>query len=275
MIQFQCQCADCLFTDYMPMKFSLLRMKHAFSRWQRQLEGKGWNMLYIENHDHPRIVSRYGSEAFQKESAKSLAAAYLFQKGTPFVYQGQEIGMTNWRPESIEAYRDVQSIWNYHNKNQKKSPRQRLEMLWRSSRDSARTPVQWSGEKNAGFTTGESTWMDVNPNYPEINVASQEADPESVLNFYRKAIALRKSLSCVRGGIYREHRPLSRRHFLYSLEDDSQKILVVCSFKGKSTPFRAPGGFDLSNGALALCSIPNPKEDTLTPYEARVYLWKK
>jgi len=113
MIQFQCQTADCLFTDYLPTKFSLRRMKKAFSDWQYKLDGKAWNMLYLENHDHPRIVTRYGSEKFQAESAKALAVAYLFQKGTPFLYQGQEIGMTNWRPESADMYRDVQTLYNY------------------------------------------------------------------------------------------------------------------------------------------------------------------
>ena len=148
-------------------------------------------MLYLENHDHPTIVSRYGSESYQKESAKMLAAMYLFQQGTPFVYQGQEIGMTNWRPNDPKQYRDVQSIYNYEHS--KKSPEKRLKMLWRSSRDSARTPVQWDGSEHAGFSTGEP-WMAVNENYREINVAQQEADPDSVLNFYRKAIHLRKSL---------------------------------------------------------------------------------
>ena len=112
MIQFQSQCADCLFVDYMPLPFSLLRLKRAFSAWQEQLAGKAWNMLYMENHDHPRIISRYGSEGFWKESGKMLAAAYLFQKGTPFVYQGQEIGMLNWRPEDPDMYEDVQTRWH-------------------------------------------------------------------------------------------------------------------------------------------------------------------
>ena len=183
--------------------------------------------------------------------------------------------MLNWKPRSIEAYRDVQTIWGYHNKNQNKSPQKRLEMMWRSSRDSARTPVQWSGEKNAGFTTGESTWIDINPNYTKINVAQQLNDPDSVLNFYKKAIALRKSLSCVRDGIYKEHHPLSGKHYLYSLEDERQKILVVCSFAKKETPFRAPRTFDLSKGELILCSVNKPADNRLTPYETRVYLWNK
>ncbi|MBQ3242792.1 MAG: alpha-glucosidase, partial [Oscillospiraceae bacterium] len=222
MIQFQCQCADCLFTDYLPTKFSLRRMKKAFSNWQNKLAGKAWNVLYIENHDHPRIISRYGSEKFWKESGKTLAVSYLFQQGTPFLYQGQEIGMLNWKPADPEMYEDVQTRYNYAHSNLKKSPEERLRKMWRSSRDSARTPVQWDGSENAGFTTG-TPWFYVNENYPQINVAQQEEDPDSILQFYRKAIALRKSLSVVRDGVYKEHFPLSRKLYVYSRVMKGQK----------------------------------------------------
>lgn len=271
MIQFQCVAADCLFTDYIPTKFNLRKMKRAFSSWQYRLKGKAWNALYLENHDHPRIVSRYGSEKFQKESAKMLAAMYLFQQGTPFVYQGQEIGMTNWRPDDPSQYRDVQSIYNYEHS--KKLPQKRLEMLWRSSRDSARTPVQWDDSANAGFSTAQP-WMAVNENYRQINVAKQEADPDSVLNFYRKAIRLRKSLSCVRYGVYREYRHRSGKLYLYAMKDKTQTILVVCSFADKDLPFKAPTGFILADGEKILGNYRNSDEETLNPYECRVYLWK-
>lgn len=183
--------------------------------------------------------------------------------------------MTNWRPDSIEKYRDVQTIWGYHNKNQNKSPEERLKIQWRSSRDNARTPVQWSAERNGGFTTAEEPWMEVNENYRTINVAQQEQDENSILNFYRRAIRLRKSLSAVRHGKYREHRPWSGRHYLYSLEDDQQRVLVVCSYAKKDTPFRSPRGFDLKTAQLSLCSYPQGPENTLRPYEARVYVWEK
>lgn len=273
MLQFQCVAADCLFSDYLPTKFSLRRMKKAFCSWQEQLKGRAWNALYIENHDHPRIVSRYGSEEFREASAKCLAAMYLFHQGTPFVYQGQEIGMTNWRPESPELYEDVQTRYYYAHNNLNKSPEERLHRLWRSSRDSARTPVQWDDSENAGFTTGKP-WFSVNGNYREINVARQEADPGSVLNFYRKAIRLRKSLSCVRCGEYREYQKFSRKLYLYSMTDDRQRILVVCSFSRTPTRFRAPGGFSPDTGELILCNYPDPQAITLQPYECRVYLWK-
>ena len=274
MIQFQCQCADCLFTDYLPTIFNLRKMKRAFSSWQHKLAGKAWNCLYIENHDHPRIVSRYGSEEFWAESAKTLAAAFLFQQGTPFIYQGQEIGMTNWKPEDPEMYEDVQTRYNYAHSNLKKSPEERLHKMWRSSRDSARTPVQWDDSENAGFTTAEKPWFYVNRNYKEINVAKQDKDPDSILNFYRRAIQLRKQLSCVRDGVYKEYHKRSKKVYMYSRQDQRQKLLVVCSFSKKPVRFRAPADFYLPGARLALCNYNSITKDALQPYECRVYLWK-
>ena len=272
MIQFQCQCADCLFTDYLPTPFILQRMKHAFSNWQKKLYGKAWNMLYIENHDHPRIISRYGSEEFREASGKALAASYLFQQGTPFIYQGQEIGMINWRPEDPEMYEDVQTRYTYAHSNLNKSPEVRLKKMWRSSRDSARTPVQWDDSENAGFTTGKP-WFYVNQNYKEINAAKQETDPNSLLNFYRKAIALRKSLPVVKDGKYKDHFFMSGKRYVYSRDDGKQKLLVMCSFSKTDIPVRVPTGFDLSKAKLVLQSYPEVK-DKLQPYEVRVYLWE-
>ncbi len=274
MIQFATQEADCLFTDYMHMPFSLHKLKRTYSAWQNGLEGRGWNMLYIENHDHPRMVSRYGSEDFREESAKMLAVSYLFQKGTPFVYQGQEIGMTNWYPSDPEMYEDVQTRWQYANVATKKSPEKRLQRLWHGSRDSARTPVQWDDSENAGFTTGKP-WFYVNENYKQINVAAQEQDENSVLNFYRKAIALRKSLSCVRHGDYREYDKLSSAYYTYAREDENQKILVVCSYSKKMEAWQAPAEFDMSKAKLVLCNYKRAAASRLKPYETRVYLWEK
>ena len=273
MIQFETMTADCLASDYIRLPFSLRRLKRAWSKWQKQLFGRGWNMLYLENHDHARVISRYGSERFRAESGKSLAAAYLFQMGTPFVYQGQEIGMTNWRPGDPEMYEDVQTRWQYAHKNTKKSPEARLKLLWDASRDSARTPVQWSAEANAGFTTAEKPWFYVNDNYREVNVAAQEKDPDSLLHFYRKAIALRKSLPCVRNGEYAEYDALSSKRYVYSRSWKGQRLLVVCSFSEKAQAFRAPKGFDLGKAKLVLQSLPDAPADTLRPYECRVYLW--
>ncbi len=274
MIQFETQCADSLFSDWMPTKFSLKKLKKAFSSWQTKLDHKGWNMLYMENHDHPRIISRYGSEEFRSESGKMLAVSYLFQKGTPFIYQGQEIGMTNWRPEDPGMYEDVQTVWQYENTATGKSAEKRLKRLWRSSRDSARTLVQWDDSPNGGFTTSDTPWFHVNPNYTEINVARQEQDPDSLLNFYRKAIALRKKLSCVRDGNYIEHNKGSNKLYVYSRQDGRQKILVVCSFSPKKVRFKAPAGYPIDTARLALCNYKTSDPRVLQPYEARVYLWK-
>ena len=272
MIQFQCETADCLFTDWIPTKFNLRKMKKAFSDWQYKLSGKAWNMLYIENHDHPRIISRYGSEKYRTESGKTLAAAYLFQQGTPFLYQGQEIGMLNWRPESPEMYEDVQTVYNYNHSNLNKSPEERLKKLWRSSRDSARTPVQWSAEENAGFTTG-TPWLPVNENYKEINGEREEKDPDSLLNFYRKAISLRKSLSVVRHGEYKEHFRRSKKLYVYTRETESQKLLVICSFTEKPTKVKIPRGYNIEKGELILANYKERDEKILKPYETRVYLF--
>ncbi len=272
MIQFQCMCADCLYTDYLPLPFSLRRLRRAFGRWQRKLDGRAWNMLYLENHDHPRIISRYGSEHYRTQSGKSLAASYLFQKGTPFIYQGQEIGMTNWRPESAEQYEDVQT----RNQALNLKGEKRLKKLWRCSRDSARTPVQWSAEENAGFSTGKP-WFFVNENYPQVNVAAQENDPDSLLNFYRKAIRLRKSLSVVQDGSYREFYRHSGKLYVYTRETARERLLVVCSFTEKPVRFRAPKGCRLDAMELLLENYGGTLSGNgfvTQPYETRVYLEK-
>ena len=270
MIQFQCQTADCFFSDYMPHKFSLRKMKRAFSNWQTKLEGKAWNMLYIENHDHPRIISRYGSEEFREQSGKVLATAYLFQKGTPFLYQGQEIGMINWRPASADLYEDVQTRYIYEHTHTNKPEKVRLEKMWRSSRDSARTPVQWDSTKNAGFTSG-TPWLPVNENYREINVADQEKDPNSLLNYYKAAIQLRKSLTSVRYGKYKEYFRHSNKSYVYSMTAENETILVICSFSKKEEKLRIPRSFKLKNAELLLGSEKEFSEKILKPYEARVY----
>ena len=263
MIQFQCMCADCLFTDYVPLRFSLRRLKRAFRKWQTKLYGRAWNMLYLENHDHPRVISRYGSEKYRTESGKALAVSYLFQQGTPFIYQGQEIGMINWRPESTSMYEDVQTVNQHVNDREKK----RLKLYHRASRDSARTPVQWTAGKNAGFSDHEP-WFYVNENYQEINVEAEEQDPESLLNFYRKAVALRKSLPVVRDGKYREYRKRSGKLYVYerymkkrsSNAPDPGRLLVIASFSKKPQEMKLPKGFDAGKAKLLLGTLSGEQE---------------
>ena len=272
MIQFQCMCADCFFSDFMPRKFSLRRLRRAFSSWQTQLDGRAWNLLYLENHDHPRVISRYGSEKYRVESGKMLAACYLFLKGTPFVYQGQEIGMTNWYPDSTSLYEDVQT----RNQHPDWPEAKRLQLFHRASRDSARTPMQWSAEENAGFTSG-TPWFHINGNYKEINVAAALADPDSILNFYKKAIALRKSLPVVQNGSYQDYYKSSSELYVYARETKEQKLLVICSFTDRPVRFRAPYNFSLSDMTLLLSNYPvsDSADSFLTrPYETRVYLYE-
>ncbi|MBP5224136.1 MAG: alpha-glucosidase [Lachnospiraceae bacterium] len=289
MIQFQCMCADCLFTDYVPLKFSLRRLKRAFRRWQA-LHGKAWNMLYVENHDHPRVISRYGSETLRVESGKAIAVSYLFQQGTPFIYQGQELGMVNWYPEKMSMYEDVQTLNHRLNAPEEK----RLKLCHRASRDSARTPVQWTAGPNAGFTPGEP-WFYVNENYTEINAEAEEKDPGSLLHFYREAVALRKRLPVVRYGQYKEYRKRSKDLYVYERyldakdaacaaedgvnADPSERLLVVCSFSSAPQRFKAPKDFGLKEAELILKTYPDEETEragadgsfTLKPYEARVY----
>lgn len=274
MIQFQCMNADCFLIDYVPLPFSARRLKRAFGRWQEKLDGRAWNMLYLENHDHPRVISRYGSEKYRTESGKMLACSYLFQKGTPFIYQGQEIGMTNYRPERASDYEDVQTRYHYeHFLPRLLSGETRLKWCHRASRDSARTPMQWSAAENAGFTTG-TPWFAVNGNYRTVNVAAQEDDPDSLLRFYRDAVMIRKRLSVIRDGDYVDHQRFSGSLFVYSRSLGRERILVICSFVERPVRFRAPRGFDLSRGELLLKNYGAELSGNgfvTKPYECRVY----
>ncbi len=427
---------------------SLPRMKQEFSNWQQKLDGRAWNMLYLENQNHPRSLSFCENEAYWREGGKMLAVCYLFQKGTPFVYQGQEIGMTNCYPEDAAAYEehspDAESLLfsdsqpcddaalmddvlpeqhAQENENtedtlteddagddadvpDEESPTEEKDFstddnvpvdeavqeneesqedddilsdedfsdgdgvladakpqpdedilpseensenkdvpldenapededfsadedflaaegisevedilsdedallneapyldddqffkdiqallqddpdfnlssdkqdasLWHSTWDPARSPMQWSEETNAGFST-ERPWSYVNQNYKQVNVAEQEDDPYSILNFYRQAIGLRQKLSCVRYGDYQEYRRHSSKVYMYSRRDGRQRILVVCSFCDKKLPFRAPRDFHTDTATLVLQNYSHIKANVLQPYEARVYLWK-
>jgi oligo-1,6-glucosidase len=184
--------------------------------------------------------------------------------------------MTNWRPGSADMYEDVQTRWQYENWHTELPEKLRLRRLWRASRDSARTPMQWSGEKYAGFSSAPP-WFCLNSNYPEINVASQEDDPDSLLNFYRRAVKLRKSLPVVADGGYREWYRASRQLYVYQRENSRQKLLVVCSFSQKPVRFSAPPGCRLAEGELLLKNYGSEIENngfTARPYETRVYLFE-
>ena len=249
LIQFDTMMADCFMTEYVYHGFRLGKLKRAFSRWEYGLQGKrdrqkgtacmAWNALYLENHDHPRVVSRYGNLHFWRASATMLAASYIFQRGTPFLYQGQELGMTNIALDSIDQYLDVASKNAYNTFHLREPIEKRLRRIQISTRDSARTPVQWSHGPGAGFTSG-TPWFTINPNYVKINAHDQEKKPCSVLNFYRSCLALRKSEETLLWGTYREY---FRRHpklFMYERSYKGEIILVVCSFSDKSLSWKLP-----------------------------------
>lgn len=270
MFHFDHMMADCIFTEYIQRPFKLTRLKKAFRKWQKELNGRAWNTLYLENHDHPRVISRYGNEKFHRESGTMLAVCYLFQQGTPFVYQGQEIGMTNIRLDSIDKYIDVSSKNNYHNFHLKDSVAKRLARIHASSRDSSRTPMQWDSSENAGFTTG-TPWFYINPNYNKINVADEEKDPQSILNFYRKCLKYRKKSEVALWGDYAEYYKASERLFVYRRSYKNKCLLIVCSFSPHKLKWHNIREFRGRKGHLAICNYNNPKRGILKPYEARVY----
>ena len=277
MINFSHMEADCFITDFIQMPFDLIKLKKAFTKWQKAMYGKGWNALYMENHDHPRVISRYGSEKYRVESGKSIAASYLFQRGTPFVYQGQEIGMLNTPLGSLDEYKDIMT---HNNARIARSlglgKGTVLKLAQKASRDNARTCMQWSSAPNAGFTEG-SPWFVVNGNYREINVESQQNDPDSLLNFYRDALQFRRDNPVVVYGDYVEHLPKSRELFVYERNLAGKKLLVICSYSEKPVRFDAPEGIHLDEGKQVFGNYENnfviSNGFTTRPYEMRVYLF--
>ena len=277
MINFSHMEADCFITDFLQRPFDLLKLKKAFTKWQKAMYGKGWNALYMENHDHPRVISRYGSEKYRVESGKSIAASYLFQRGTPFVYQGQEIGMLNTPLGSLDEYKDIMTHNNARIARSLGLGKSTvLKLAQKASRDNARTCMQWSDAPNAGFTEG-SPWFVVNDNYRKINVESQQNDPDSLLNFYRDALQFRRDNPVVVYGDYVEHLPKSRELFVYERNLAGKKLLVICSYSEKPVRFDAPEGIHLDEGKQVFGNYENnfviSNGFTTRPYEMRVYLF--
>ena len=275
MFHFQHMEADCMVTDWIKVPFSLKKMKGAFSKWQYKLHNKGWNALYIENHDHPRIINRYGSLDYRVESGKMLAAMYMLQCGTPFIYQGQEIGMTNVNLTRLDEFKDVLTF-NNHNLFKKLGYNEEkfVNHANKVSRETARSPVQWNAEENAGFTTGKP-WFNICDNYKEVNVEAAENDPDSILHFYRKLIKFKKENKVAIYGKYKEYYPNSSSLYVYERVLNNEKLLVICSFKENSVKFKAPAGYDLSKGELIFNNYNDNKivnnGFVTKPYEVRVY----
>ena len=255
-------------------KMPLPELKRIMSRWQTELYGKAWNSLFWDNHDQPRVVSRFGNDSpqYRERSAKMLATCLHMMQGTPYIYQGEELGMTNYPFTSMDEFRDIESINAY--KEWCESGRVSHEEFWPClkliSRDNARTPVQWDDTENAGFTTG-TPWITVNPNYKEINAAVELKDPSSVFHYYQKLIALRKQYPIIVYGKYELLLPEDENLFVYTRELDNEKLLAVCNFSEQKQNFTVPEGF---RGAKCLISNVersyDEKDIVLEPYEAFV-----
>ena len=256
----------------------LATLKKTLSRWQNDLYGKAWNSLFWNNHDQPRAVSRFGDDRpqYREVSAKMLATCLHMMQGSPYIYQGEELGMTNYPFQSPDDFRDIESINAY--KEWCESGRLPHETFWPcmtfKSRDNARTPMQWDDSPQAGFTDG-TPWIPVNPNYREINAKAETANPASVFHYYKKLIALRKQNPIMVYGKYELLLEESEELFVYTRTLEQEKLLVVCNFTDKETPFTIPGEFIGMPCLISNLENGYEKQDiTVKPYEAFVLLKK-
>lgn len=257
-------------------KIALTELKQVLSKWQTQLEGKAWNSLYWCNHDQPRIVSRLGndSDAYREISAKLLATCLHMMQGTPYIYQGEELGMTNYPFSSLDEFRDIESINAYHEltQNQIVAPDDMFDYISYKGRDNSRTPMQWDTSKEAGFTTG-TPWINVNPNYLTINADEQQKRPDSVFHYYRKLIQLRKQLPVIVYGAYELLLPDSSELYVYTRTLDRQKLLVICNFTKQETVYTVPEEFLAADIQVLISNYDRSlvkNELTLQPYEGIV-----
>ncbi|WP_079509151.1 glycoside hydrolase family 13 protein [Mesobacillus jeotgali] len=262
--------------DLKPLK--LTDLKTNFTKWQTGLEDIGWNSLYLNNHDQPRMVSRFGNDGqYRVESAKMLATFLHMLKGTPYIYQGEEIGMTNIRFDSIDDYKDIETLNMYNEKvNQNgEDPAKVMESIYVKGRDNARTPFQWDDSKHGGFTEG-TPWIKVNPNYKEINAKQAVKDEDSIYHYYRKLIQLRKEHPVIVHGRYDILLPEDERIYVYTRTLDSKKLLVLLNFTGEEQSFTLPANLQNKTNHVLIANYESPPEYgssiPLRPYEAIVYL---
>ena len=259
-------------TDAMTMP----ELRENFTKWQKGLEGSGWNSLYWDNHDQPRCVSRFGndSDEYREISAKMLATCLHFLKGTPYIYQGEELGMTNAYMSDIADYRDIESLNAYKDltDNSNVPAEEVMSYLKAVSRDNARTPMQWDDSKNAGFSTGEP-WLKVNENYKLINAKSQISDESSVFSYYKKLIELRHSMDVMVDGVYDlilENHP---DIYAYTRTLGDEKLLVLCNFSDKNVEIPEETVELIKNSKETIIKNYNDsKSGELRPYEAVVYM---
>lgn len=254
-------------------KIYLPDLKKILAKWQTRLEGKAWNSLYWNNHDQPRIVSRLGNDKEYREvSAKMLATCLHMMKGTPYIYQGEELGMTNVPFASLEEFRDIESINAYHEytENGIIGEEDMLKFLCYKSRDNARTPMQWDNSANAGFSEARP-WIKVNPNYTEINAQEQLNRDDSVFHYYQKLIALRKQKEIIVYGNFELLLPEDEDIFMYTRVLEKEKLLVICNFSKNERVVKLPDGFEA--GDILITNYENLEisdELKLRPYEAIV-----
>ena len=250
--------------------FSPLKYKQILSKWQKALEGKGWNALFIENHDITRVVSRWCDEKkYFDLASKAFGLTYFMLKGTPFIYQGQEIGMTNVKFENIDMYDDIHSLNSYKEKlAEGMSEMEAIESVYKHSRDNARTPMQWNDSKYAGFST-KKPWISVNKNYKTINVENQLKDPQSVLNFYKTIIKLKKNSKALIYGTYKLLLPKSKYIFAYERALEGEKYLVVSNLNSKIV--KIPSNSLDFTGELILSNYNENSSVSLAPWECRIY----
>ncbi|WP_458127030.1 glycoside hydrolase family 13 protein [Paenibacillus sp. Z3-2] len=250
----------------------VMALKKVLSKWQTELKGDAWNSLFWNNHDLPRIVSRWGNDGqFRVESAKMLATLLHGMQGTPYIYQGEELGMTNVQ-YAIEDYRDIELLNFYKERMGEGYPESSImESIYAKGRDNARTPMQWNASDNAGFTLGEP-WLKVNPNYTFIHAEQCLNDPESIFHYYRKLIQLRKEHEVIVYGDYELIFPENQDVFAYTRTLNGTAILVVCNFQGYTTELPLQEQLTESNQLLISNYLGEMSESELRPYEARMYL---
>ncbi|MEI5908305.1 alpha-glucosidase [Bacillus spongiae] len=259
---------------------NIVELKKIMTRWQNGLEGRGWNALFLENHDKPRIVSTWGDDKeYWSESATSMATMYFFMQGTPYIYQGQEIGMTNVQFKSIEDYDDVAVKNMYRIKREEGIPHQKImDIIWASARDNSRTPMQWSKSKNAGFSSGEP-WMKINPNYRTINVEAQEKNEESILAYYKKMISLKKENLTLSYGTYELLLAEDKQVYAYTRTIANECIIIITNLSNKPAAYKEDSHILCYDQLLLNNQIVEEHEDqisfTLKPYEARIYQVKE
>ena len=255
--------------------YKLTDIKNIFMKWYDGLENIGWNSLFMNNHDQPRMVSRFGNDSkYRIESAKMLATLIHTFKGTPYIYQGEEIGMTNICFDDIKKYRDIETINYYNDKIKNEDEKSLIERIKITSRDNARTPMQWDNNLNGGFSKA-TPWIDVNPNYKQINVKESLEDSNSIFNYYKELIKLRHNNDTIVYGDVKLIYPENESIFAYTRNLDDEQLMVVLNFYENEIDFKIPDNIDIDKLEIILSNYKDKviKNETikLRPYEAIVY----